>query len=285
MTTTTMMPAPGPLKRCAIIGTAPSWMMCPWKDETLEVWTLNDGYLLGQPRSDRHYELHPPYQMAFRPRDQRSVSAWDVPIGAYVRPEGHLEWLRAHPKLVIMAQTSPAFPRAVAFPKQAVLDWFQPYWPWRLTRTGSVIAGPDYEVSTPAWMLMQAIAEGYGEIHIYGIHLATQWEYQVQRPNFEFLLGLAAGRGVKIVLPQQAPICQSSYRYAFEPKADIPEQTLQRQVEIIKAEGLALRKRGAALPWYRRAAQADIAARLTQLDVELMDTKQALTRTHLLSLA
>ena len=274
-----------PLKRVAIIGTAPSWRECPWTDATLEKWGLNDAYLIGVPSASRWYDLHPFHQMLFKPRDQRSVAASEIPAGAYLRPEGHLEWLKTRPFPVYLAEAKPDYPNARAFPKQQILDAFAPFWPMRLTRSGKIQPGPDYEVSTPSWMLMQAIAEGYREIHVYGIHLATEWEYVQQRPNFEFLLGIAAGTGVKIVLPESAPICKAAYRYAFEPKADLPMQEAQRAIDKIKAEGLALRQQLEAAPWYARGDKADLTARLRHLEVELLDARGALQRTHALAMA
>ena len=281
--TDTAVPSPQPLKRVAIIGTAPSWRQCPWQDQTLEKWGLNDAYLIGVPAATRWFDLHPFHQMLFRPRDQRTVSAAEVPTGAYIRPEGHLDWLKTRGFPVYLAEARPDYPTSVAFPRDAVLDFFRPYWPWRLTRQGTVVEGPDYEVSTPSWMLMLAIAEGYREIHVYGIHLATEWEYVQQRPNFEFLLGIAAGLGVRVVLPASAPICQAAYRYAFEPKADLPQQEAHRRIQIIKHEGAQLRQRLAGLPWYARGDRADIGARLQQLDVELMDARGMLGRAQTLS--
>lgn len=284
-TTQTVMPAPKPLKRVSIIGTAPSWKQCPWNDPTMEIWGLNDGYLLGTPRATRWYDLHPIYQMNFRPADQRQVDPRDVPVGCYLRPHGHLDWLRSRPFPVVMAEKSEFHPNALVFPWEKVFEAFRPYWPWRVTRSGQIKPGSDYEVSTPSLMLMHAITEGYTEIHVYGIHLATQWEYVEQRPNFEFLLGVAAGKGLKLVLPECAPICKASYRYACEPKADIPVQQAQQAIQFIKQEGLHLRQQLAALPWYAIGDKADIEARLKYLDVELLDAKGTLGRLQTLALA
>jgi hypothetical protein len=281
--TETAFPTPQPLKRAAIIGTAPSWKQCPWHDQTLEIWTLNDGYVLGVPRISRHYDIHPTYQMQFRPNSQRvigSSQAHEVQIGTYLRPADHLAWLKSRPFPVFLNQTTPEYTHGITFPLQAVLDFYQPHWPWRLTRAGNVVPGGDYEVSTPSWMLMHAILEGYGEIHVYGIHLATEWEYLQQRPNFEWLLGFAAGRGIKIVLPESAPICRAHYRYGFEPKADIPAQQQQRRIQVVKAEGLTLRQElGTLKPW-RLARKGEIETRLETLHVELLDAKQELARVN-----
>ena len=280
--TTTAFPQPQPLKRCAIIGTAPSWQQCPWQDASLEIWTLNDGYLLGVPRSDRHYEMHPFHQMIFRPNG-RSIRPEEMPPGSYMRPTEHLEWLRTRKQPVYLAHARPDFPSSRTFPKDAVLERFAAFWPWRLTRSGSLEPGKDYEISTPVWMLMHAIAEGYQEIHIYGIHLATEWEYMQQRPNFEFVMGIAAGLGIKVVLPESSPLCKAGFQYAYELKADVPVQVVQGEIQAIKAEGLRLQQERAKLGWTARGRKKDLESRLRALDVELIDAKQRMGRLQMQS--
>lgn len=278
--TTTQMPEPAPLKRCAIIGTAESWKDCPWEDKTLEVWGLNDAYLIGVPRANRWYDLHPVHQMNFQEPGTHAVTL--PQIGVYYRPYQHLEWLRSRPMPVIMAEPHPAVPNAQVFPQQAILDFFKDFWPYRINRQGQVRQGDDYEVSTPSWMLMHAIVEGYKEIHVYGIHLQTEWEYVQQRPNFEYLLGIARGLGAKIVLPESTPICKAAYRYAFEPKADLPIQEIDRAIQIIKEKGLRLQQARAALKWYERGRRTEIDQQLAVLNAQLADKRQELSRAQVI---
>lgn len=278
-TTVTPFPTPQPLKRCAIVGTAQSWKACPYDDPTLEVWALNDAYMIGIPRANRWYDLHPFHQMVFR--TEKIVNPADVPVGCYLRPQGHLDWLRTRPMPVFLAEARKDFPTSQTFPVQAIVDFWQPFWPWRLTRTKQVLAGPDYEVSTPSWMLMQAVMEGYQEIHVYGIHLATQWEYLQQRPNFEFLLGVASGLGRKIVLPQSTPICRAAYRYAFEPKADIPLQQLEYDIVRIKTDGLEAKSKLEKTAFWQVGQRKELQRRIARADVLLADTRQAQQRAQL----
>jgi len=276
--------ASGPLKRVAIIGTAQSWKECPWGDQGLEIWGLNDAYMIGVPRATRWYELHPFHQMSFREATAKASSGpmAESEPGVYVRPAQHLEWLKTRTFPIFLNESRPDYQTSQTFPRQAVLDHFARYWPWRASAEHVVRPGPDYEVSTPAWMLMHAIAEGYAEIHVYGIHLATQWEYVEQRPNFEFLLGVAAGMGVRVVLPDATPICRAQYRYAFEPKADIPLQACQQTINRIKQEGLRLRQQLARLSWYDAREKRHVEARLTCLDAELADARHTLQRLQMI---
>lgn len=277
------MLAAAPLRRCAIIGTAQSWNQCPWEDQGLEVWSLNDAYLRGIPRMTRWYDLHPPHQWVTQAAAQARISTGALgriamPAGGYLRPDTHAQWLATRPCPVYVLQPRPDWPTSRAFPFAEILQAFAPMWPWRRQRSGQILAGTDYETSTPAWMLLHALLEGYQEIHVYGIHLATEWEYLEQRPNFEWLLGLAAGRGVKIVLPQMAPICRAPFRYGIELKADVPVKMLTHQMEQIKAEGALVRQRHEALPRWQIGARCNARARLARLDLELTDTRRGIDR-------
>jgi hypothetical protein len=258
------------LKRVAILGTAPTWQQCPWQDPTLEIWGLNDAYVLGYPRVTAWFDIHNPKHMTFHERG-KPVPAEEAPIGSYLRPHGHLEWLASRPYPVYVQQARKDWPTSVTFPKDAVLAYWATFWPWRVDRQGTVSPGKDYEVSTPAWMYMWAVMEGYTEIHIYGVHLATEWEYLQQRPNLEFLIGVAAGLGVKTVLPSVVPICQAKFQYAYEPKADLPHQAIIRKLEEQAQWQHVLDRDAKAVPWYRPGRRRDLQAQARHLKLERMD--------------
>lgn len=245
-----------PVKRCAIVGTAPTWRQTPWADLTLDVFSLNDAYVLGLPRATAWFDLHPIAQMAFVPKGQNKVSVHAVPIGAYLRPEGHLDWLKTRPFPIYLAQARPDWPHSQAFPFEAMEAKYGHYFG-----------------STPAWMLAWALEQGYTEIHIYGIHLATEWEYRQQRPNLEFLIGIALARGVSIVIPDRSPLLKSKYRYALEPKPEIPLDRVRRRLDQIRAEGAHLHQALAHTPWYARGRKKDLRSRLAVVDIELLDAQ------------
>jgi len=131
------------VKRCAILGTAPTWRETPWDDPTLEVWALNDSYLLGFPRADRWYDIHPFDKFYFRDPHQRKVQADEVPAGTFVRPQGHIEWLAKQTCPVYIASADKRVPRATVFPRAEIEARFGRWFD-----------------STPAWMLAHALMEG-----------------------------------------------------------------------------------------------------------------------------
>lgn len=264
-----------PLKRCVIVGTAESWRTTPFNDPSLEVWSLNDAYALGLPRAERWFELHPLDRMYFRDPGKRLVSAADVPAGHYVRPHGHLEWLQQQAATipVYLQQEPPAgWPaNAKRFPLEDVTAAF----------------GSSYWASGPSYMLALAVLEGYREIWITGIHLATAAEYREQRPQWEHLLGRVLGPSVtestrdgfriydghvRIVLPEGCPILTHGWRYAFDPKPTPPPDPLKAELKAVIKEKDALIQ--ALVHWPTGKDKAPALARLARLDVIELDIQQ-----------
>jgi hypothetical protein len=241
-----------PEKRIAILGTAPTWRDTPWDDPTLEIWALNDMWLLQPKRVSRWFDLHPLDKMFFRAQGQK-VAQYDVPAGFFLRPQGHLEWLRAQ-TIPVYVQDAAALgsPSALTFPKAAIEAKFGQHF-----------------ASSPAWMIGLALLEGVTELHIYGIHLATEWEYLKQKPNMTFLLGLAAGLGVKVVLPKGCPLLKESHQYAYETDPDVPKVAAQRRLQALQAQREQVK---ASIPrkWYQRR-DPNTASRLSWLDAQILD--------------
>lgn len=266
------------MRRVAIVGTAQSWVQTPWTDVSLEVWSLNDAYRLpGFQRADAWFEFHPLNRFFFH--DGTPIHAHQIPHGYYCRPRTHLQWLAAqgvpiwlHPdcEAQVHDELSPeldpqraavlANPRHRPFPRAAIEAHFGRYF-----------------TSSPAWMMALAILQGVQEIHVYGIHLATEFEYMRQRPNFEFLMGCLLGSGKRtvtvkdecryyespnglLVLPESSPVLQESFQYAFDPKPDAALEPLKWELHK-----LGIKK--------QRTAQALIAANWWQplVPVERID--------------
>ena len=240
-------------RRIAIIGTAPTYRNTPWDDPTLEIWCLNDSWVLNLPRADRWFDIHGIGKMYFRDPAKKITQA-DVPPGFFVRPAGHLEWLAQQKIPVYLQEAVPSIPSSRTFPKAEIEAKFGPHF-----------------ASTPAWMIGLALLEGVKEIHVYGVHLATEWEYVRQKPNMTFLLGLAAGLGVKIVLPQGCPLLKESHQYAYEPDPDIPKLHAQRRLTGLIQERERVAQQAATQSWWRK--DRNVTSRLAWLDAQIMDAK------------
>jgi hypothetical protein len=246
------------MRRVVIVGTAGSYRDAPYRDASAEIWSLNDAYMVkgGLPRVDAWYDLHPLDHFHFAPPkneqgQQPVLYAHQVPVGYYVRPDHHLDWLATqacpvwlHPDHATQHAASATWPSARAFPKAAIEAHFGQYFS-----------------STPAWMLAHALWQGVRDVEIYGIHLATESEYIEQRPNFEFLCGCLLGAGKRtltvvgskriyesgegrLVLPVASPVLDAKFQYAFQPSP---------------------RRKGDALQWAIHKAQMKKTRRVTAL--------------------
>lgn len=252
------------VKRAAIVGTAQTWSQTPWSDPSMHIVSLNDAYSLGVPRADAWYDIHPVDHMYFRPKTKTVFKEGDIPADVYVRPEGHLEWLQEKAKSIpvwLRDEPPAGWPvNATRFPWERVKEFMK--------------ARPDqdaYCMSSPAPILAHLILDGFTEIHIYGIHLATEWEYINQRPNMEWLMGKAEAMGVNIVLPPECPLLKGSHVYAYEPKPVPPHlDAVKRQKQIQKAINALGHQ---LITWPRWKSKAKELEQLTRLRAQLRDSQ------------
>lgn len=247
-----------PRTRIAIVGTAPSWKSCPWNDPGLFVMGINDAYTLNFPRADAWWDQHPFHKMYFRKRDNRLVDPRDIPHGFYVRPEGHLEWLQQTAKSIqVFLQHEPPAgwpPNAQRFPKEQFDALYGTYW-----------------ASGPSYMLAWAIEQGAEEIQVWGIHLSTDHEYREQRPNFEHLLGIARGKGIKVVMAPESPVLKHGWQYAYEPHPEPhPAAVRMQRVQHEKSKLIAQ-----LAQWPRFKSKAAALDRLKRLTAMEMDCQRA----------
>ena len=142
----------------------------------VELWALNEAYVTLQRPAARWFQLH-----------QRVEGQFDMQ-----RPGGgavHEDFLRNCPVPVYMIDKDPMVPTSVRYPLEELLDEFGHYF-----------------TSTMAYMVALAIHEGCDELRIYGVALDKGIEYVEQKAGMEYFLGIAKGRGIKVVLPTQSPL-------------------------------------------------------------------------------
>lgn len=168
------------VNKVAIVGFAQtSRDHAPIHDPSFEIWSLNNAYIFLQPRphvggrvADRWFEIH-----------SEDLYGWDLR-----RPGPHIDWMRRFEGPVYMLEARADMPNSITYPIEDIVR---------------MLPSP-YLTSSPAYMLALAMAEGFREIHIYGIDLATDSEYAEQRPNLEFLIGFAIARGHQVQLPRSS---------------------------------------------------------------------------------
>lgn len=201
-------------KKVALIGFADSWKQAPWSDESIEMWALNEFWKYA-PRWNRWFELHD--------GDALGATVRDLSEGEQKR---HLDWLaKAHgegkPIYMQPQFCDGRFPNATPYPLETMIARFGRYF-----------------TSSIGYMLALAISEGYTWIGMYGIDLASDVEYPYQRPNTEYLVGLARGMGITVVVAEGSALLKSSFLYGYEKEADE-----HPALKAIKVHGLALKKK------------------------------------------
>lgn len=164
--------------KVAVLGLAPhSRHLCPWGTEW-EVWGLawdSERY-----RFDRAFEMH----------DMKTLTTSKEPI--YQNLPDYLDRISLC-RRIYMPEAYSDVPGAERYPYEAV----------------AAVCG-DYWESSIAYMVSLAITEGAEEIGIYGVNMKADEEYAYQRPNLEYLIGLAKGRGIAVHIPDNSPLMKFS---------------------------------------------------------------------------
>ena len=161
--------------KVAIVGLAQaSRHLVPWDDPEWQVW--------GLAWDSERYRMHSVFEMH------------DVPTLKRVYPdlEAYFEKL-SHCSKVYTQDVIPGLANSVRFPFADVAQVCGPYWE-----------------SSIAYAMSLAITQGAEEIGIYGVNMKADEEYAYQRPNLEYLIGLAKGKGIEVHIPDSSPLLKFS---------------------------------------------------------------------------
>lgn len=148
-----------------------------WEDPSWEKWGLAWDTEVFQ--MDRAFEIH----------DAKEWKPW--------QRKDYVERLAMLPRLYLQ-EPYPELPDALRYPIEDVAETVG-----------------DYLSSSIAYLMALAIHEGAEEIGLYGVAMEGADEYGYQRPNMEYLVGLARGRGIKVHIPEQSPICKYSGQFGY----------------------------------------------------------------------
>ena len=174
--------------KVAIVGFTDHKKLAPFKDKDFEIWGLNALFSHGQevPRADRWFDLHPV--------DVISQDRW--------------EWYAGQKIPVYLQQLVEAVPSAVEFPAERLRQLFRSFFTEEFDRR-------TYYTSSIAWMIAFAILEGFKEIHVYGVDMSQDEEYFGQRNGVEFWMGVCAGKGITLYVPQASDLLGATHEYGY----------------------------------------------------------------------
>lgn len=156
-----------------------------------EIWSVNNLFNIELPRRDRWFELH-----SF----SRKKGVWTrrtVTDYGGVSVKDYLKRLDGLGCPVYMQRQNRLVKKSVVYPFEEITEKFGEYF------------GCSF-----AWMTALAIFEGYTDIFYRGVALAGK-EYFYQRPSTEYLMGLARGRGVRVVSCADSRLLKEPYIYAW----------------------------------------------------------------------
>jgi len=203
-------------KKVIILGFAPDTRnMAPVDDPTFDVWPLNELYLempILREYATGWFQLHGSEPSTIRdPQQKLSLSKLKCPI-----------WMwNVHPEI----------PNSVKYPREQIMKHFDTYGegmnPLILHERDRV-----YFTNTISWMIVLAIYLQYEEIHIYGVNMAQDQEYQHQRPSCEMYIGWARGRGIKVHLPHESDLCRSWMLYGYDDDSAYMKKMYAREGEL-----------------------------------------------------
>lgn len=209
---------PAKRRKVAILGFTDTWRLAPFNNMEFEIWGLNELYILGIPRWDRWFEIH-----------KRENFENDR-----TRTSDHIEKLKAMTCPIYMQRHYDDIPMSIPYPLQEMSDLYGDYW------TNSI-----------SYMIALAIAEGYEEIHVYGVDMAHDSEYNSQRPSCEYYIGIAKGKGIKVYVPPQSDLLKTPFYYGYQ----------EDQARAFDAK--------------LKARKAELEAKMNQLNAQLENLKEA----------
>ncbi len=182
------------MRKVAIVGRCWSTRAdAPWDDTSWEKWTLAWDPV---PVTSRVFETHQNFRMY---------------LGTQEDGDWHVGGLRMSKVPVYMLDQQPDIQQSVKFPMDAICKWIK-----------KAPQGTPYLESSIAYMVALAIEERVDRLGIWGVDLHCDSEYAYQRPNLEYLCGVAQGRGIKVFIPPQSALFthQMGVPYGFYSSTD-----------------------------------------------------------------
>lgn len=192
-------------KTVVMVGTSPDSVgLAPWGEPGIHAyWGLNDAHHL--PCVKMEY-ITAWFQLHHRWRFTRRTPRYEI---------DHWGWLQQEHKFPIFMQKHYGdVPNSEKFPLKEVTERYMA----GMLGRGNFFQRKYYTCSF-SYMIALAMYLGFQRIEIYGVELAQQIEYIMQRPGTEFWLGMAMGSGVQLYLPAKCRILNGvMYGYRWPDK-------------------------------------------------------------------
>jgi len=179
-------------RKVALVGSTPTKKDAPFGDDEFDIWAVS-GAVYSRSLDGAHVE-------DTEDNGWNSVHRVDAFFEMHKREkwESRAKLLDMAGRPVYMLHHFPDVRSSVAYPiEEVALDC------------------GDFFTCSISYMMALAIYQAYEEIHLYGIMMNHETEYAYQRPSVEYYMGLARGRGIRVV-QGAATLGTSPYRYGYD---------------------------------------------------------------------
>lgn len=197
------------LGEVAIVGLHESRALMHGLPDEVPIWTLNAAPVYDFPRINALFEMHP--------------------LSNIILETHRIEHLKKeHEYPIFMLKEYPFFPSSVRYPLEIVKNDV-----YKHVFLGTRQAA--YFDSSIPYMLALAVEAGYTTLYLYGFGFMTDTEYTYQRPGAFGLIMWAAGRGVRVVLPEDTGLMPETL-YGYEDYQSVSRQNCEQWLKDIKAQ-------------------------------------------------
>lgn len=213
----------------AILGFTQHGYKAPWGNPEWDFKGLNDLHSVWEQQWPKCFAEHADqiewYQLHRKQPDGQYPGA---------RDEGHTEWLAKQTCPIWMWAHDETIPASQPYPLADILTK-------ALLPTGESLSPEQYWNNSISWMIAHAILQGYKTIGLYGVDMAMdgvhgESEYQHQRPSVEYLIGVARGLGIRVVMPQESELLKCAFLYGWDNEMHVRSKLLQRHQGLVADE-------------------------------------------------
>lgn len=194
------------MKTVSIIGMGSTMIKCPFRGE---IWAMNQTYKVAK-RIDKLFITDPRINFTGKQNhDFDEINGLGIPI--------------------VSLHHFPEIKNFEAFPWDDAVEEFK----------------TEFYTNTVCYMLAYAIYNGYEKIDMYGIDMATQREYILERGGIEFWVGFAMGRGIEVTNTKGSMVCKPAmgvpygHKYSVDMRAVDPYDLLKLNKEERDAGDMA----------------------------------------------
>lgn len=196
----------------ALVGSAPASVRnAPYGDPRWQIYGCSPGVYGVAPRVNEWFELH----------------LWE-PGQTWFSPE-YVQWLQALPARGVKLWTGAEDPTATTYGASPVAGG--QVLPWK-----EILAKYDPQqwfcTSSLFWMMARAIDAGATRIGLWGVDMAANEEYEMQRAGIHHMTYIARSKGIEVGIPPESDLFTPRFRYGIDEWTHSYRKLRARQSEL-----------------------------------------------------